>query len=111
MHNYSPSPAQARPIRAGILGYTGYSGLELTGLLQRHPAVTPVLLDHRKAGDSSPDLLSPARISNQSQPLARLPWTPGVVSDNSLDVVFTATPPRGFHRGSAGGAGRGRAGH
>ena len=93
MHNYSPSPAQARPIRAGILGYTGYSGLELTGLLQRHPAVTPVLLDHRKAGDSSPGLLYPTRISNQSQPLARLPWAPGVVSDNSLDVVFTATPP------------------
>ena len=32
MHNYSRSPTGTRQIRAGILGYTGYSGSELAGV-------------------------------------------------------------------------------
>src|ERR1035438_971280 len=33
---------------AGIVGYRGYSGAELARILERHPRVTPVLLEHRE---------------------------------------------------------------
>ncbi len=95
MHKYSQPapPAKSREIRAGILGHTGYSGSELAGLLQRHPSVTPVLLDHRKVEDPSRDRLPAACSGDKNPPPSRLPWSAGVVSGNGLDIVFTATPP------------------
>jgi N-acetyl-gamma-glutamyl-phosphate reductase len=79
MHNYSIS----RPVRAGVVGYSGYSGAELVALLAKHPMVVPVLLDHRKqeSGESGP------------QSVERRPWSTSVVGEEKLDVVFTGTPP------------------
>ena len=80
-------------LRAGLVGYTGYSGAELAGLLERHPAVELTLLDHRKAdptaADASPIPFGP----NAPKPVQHVPWGLGVIRANQLDVVFTATPP------------------
>ncbi|MBI4463739.1 MAG: N-acetyl-gamma-glutamyl-phosphate reductase [Acidobacteria bacterium] len=91
MNNYSKPPA--RSWRAGVLGYTGYSGAELVGLLERHPAVSPVLLDHRRAGDAGLDTRPVPCTQSQPSLIPRVPWSPTVVADQRLDVVFTSTPP------------------
>ena len=75
-----------RIVRAGIVGFRGYSGAELIRLLDRHPSVTPVLLDHRQD------------VEHRSEPINRpvhdrFPSTAESVSDGRLDVVFLATPP------------------
>ncbi|HLA39683.1 MAG TPA: N-acetyl-gamma-glutamyl-phosphate reductase, partial [Candidatus Glassbacteria bacterium] len=76
-----------------MLGYTGYSGAELVSLLQKHPAVEPVLLDHRRAGDSGPDNRPISCAETQPTALQRVPWSPTVVADQRLHLVFTSTPP------------------
>ena len=86
MHKYSPS----RTLRAGVLGHSGYSGTELAALLEKHPAVTPLLLDHRRAG--SPETGGSPGAAGAS-PVLRAPWSPAAVADHRLDLVFTATPP------------------
>ena len=73
-------------LRAGIVGFRGYSGAELVRLLDRHPSVTPVLLDHRHD------------VEHRSEPINRpvhdrFPSTAESVLDGRLDVVFLATPP------------------
>src|ERR1044072_3894738 len=92
MNNYSQRPAPHK-LRAGVVGYTGYSGAELVRLLDAHPAVDLLLLDHRKADEggvaASP---IPCRDSPAAAP-AHAAWEPIAVSNNKLDVVFTATPP------------------
>ena len=40
-------------VRAGIVGFRGYSGAELVRLLERHPSVEPVLIEHRQALETS----------------------------------------------------------
>lgn len=92
MHKYSQPRANVRKLRAGLLGYSGYSGAELLALLQKHPFVEPVLLSHRKADDSTADR-RPVICGQPPQPLVNLPWSSSVVSENNVDVVFTATPP------------------
>lgn len=74
------------------MGFTGYSGAELVALLEKHPAVEPVLLAHRRAEESEIGR-SPVPISGAAQPIARIAWSPGVIAENKIDVVFTATPP------------------
>src|SRR5215471_14420519 len=71
--------------RAGIVGYRGYSGAELVRLLERHPHVAPVLLEHRETGDA-PSLRRPK--SHTSGELG-----PQIVEKEQLAVVFLATPP------------------
>jgi len=73
------------PQKAGIVGYRGYSGAELVRLLQRHPQVVPVLLDHRE--ESSHPAIRGA------MPPAHLPCTPESVHSEGLGIVFLATPP------------------
>ena len=95
MHNYSPKrpPDPSRKLRAGILGYSGYSGAELVSLLERHPQVSLVLLDHRRAGSSGRDA-HPVPCEPSGVPaLSRFPWNAGAVAEHRLDVVFTSTPP------------------
>ena len=69
----------------GIVGFRGYSGAELAGILEKHPQVEPVLLEHRDAED-------------RPQPLGhtgprREKFTREVVREIGLAVVFLATPP------------------
>jgi N-acetyl-gamma-glutamyl-phosphate reductase len=71
---------------AGIVGYSGYSGAELLHILQRHPHVEPVLLEHRDDGATG----SPIR--NGASP-HRIACTQEAVYNYGLAVVFLATPP------------------
>ncbi|MGH9785564.1 MAG: N-acetyl-gamma-glutamyl-phosphate reductase [Terriglobia bacterium] len=89
MHNYSST----RRLRAGILGHSGYSGAELAFLLDRHPAVDPVLLDHRAPESAAPEARPVAESGAASEQVRRFPWSKTVIGDQKLDVVFTATPP------------------
>ena len=69
-------------IRVGIVGHSGYSGAELVKILGRHPYVEPVLLDHR--ADPGPE--APAWGPR------RFPWSPQVLSEQAIAVLFLATP-------------------
>jgi N-acetyl-gamma-glutamyl-phosphate reductase len=71
--------------RVGIVGYRGYSGAELVRLLDRHPLVTPVLLDHRDVPHHSP-------LRTRKGP-ARVDLGPQTVEQEKLALVFLATPP------------------
>jgi N-acetyl-gamma-glutamyl-phosphate reductase len=70
---------------AGVVGYRGYSGAELVRILQRHPHVEPVLLEHRE------DAAGHARMRGARDP-RQLAATPEAVAEAGLAVVFLATP-------------------
>jgi N-acetyl-gamma-glutamyl-phosphate reductase len=72
-------------IRAGIAGFTGYSGAELVRLLKQHPQAEPVLLKHR-------DESAAAAIRNRQAPTS-VACTAEAVRAEDLAVVFLATPP------------------
>jgi N-acetyl-gamma-glutamyl-phosphate reductase len=72
--------------KVGIVGYRGYSGVELVRILARHPGVETCLLEHREeTGPASPIL--------HAEPPECLPCDPQVVHAEGLAVVFLATPP------------------
>ncbi|MBI5086851.1 MAG: N-acetyl-gamma-glutamyl-phosphate reductase [Acidobacteria bacterium] len=71
---------------AGIVGFRGYSGMELQRILSAHPRTSPWLLEHR--ADSS---AAPQPIGHAGPP--RIPCTPEAVADAGIAVVFLATPP------------------
>ena len=73
-------------LKVGIAGYRGYSGAELVRLLDRHPSVQPVLLDHRSEDGAPPPI-------RHSAPPLRLPCTPESITNEGLAIVFLATPP------------------
>jgi N-acetyl-gamma-glutamyl-phosphate reductase len=66
-------------LSAGIVGHRGYSGAELVRILERHPRVRPVLLEHRED--------APGHKTH-----THLPCTPEAVREAGLAVVFLATP-------------------
>jgi N-acetyl-gamma-glutamyl-phosphate reductase len=68
----------------GILGFSGYSGVELIHLLKHHSRVEPVLLEHRET-DPASGLLSHQRPR-------RVPFSPDAVRDLGLAAIFLATP-------------------
>jgi N-acetyl-gamma-glutamyl-phosphate reductase len=70
----------------GIVGYRGYSGAELLRLLEGHPSIQPVLLDHRSEEGARP----PVRSSGHPP---RFHCSPEAVRSEGLAVVFLATPP------------------
>jgi N-acetyl-gamma-glutamyl-phosphate reductase len=72
--------------KIGVVGFTGYSGVELVRLLSRHPHAEPILLEHRQDQGGRPQPI------NQPQP-RRIPCTPEAVRAEGLAVVFLATPP------------------
>jgi N-acetyl-gamma-glutamyl-phosphate reductase len=71
---------------AGIVGYRGYSGAELARILERHPRVTPVLLEHREHAAVHP------HAPGSSGP-RHAPCTPEAVAAEGISLVFLATPP------------------
>jgi N-acetyl-gamma-glutamyl-phosphate reductase len=73
-------------LKVGIVGYRGYSGAELVRILERHPSVDPILLEHRADASVASRLLHP------SGP-ATLPCDPEVIHAEGIAVVFLATPP------------------
>jgi N-acetyl-gamma-glutamyl-phosphate reductase len=92
MNNYSPAGAAAKT-RIGIVGATGYAGVELVRLLARHPAVELVaaMSSSRQAKLSPLGTAVPALAG-----VADITCEPASV-DHMLaaqpDVVFLATPP------------------
>jgi N-acetyl-gamma-glutamyl-phosphate reductase len=70
----------------GIVGFRGYSGLELQRILGAHPQVTPYLLEHRSDGTA------PVLPLGHSGP-GRIACTPDAVVEAGIQVVFLATPP------------------
>jgi N-acetyl-gamma-glutamyl-phosphate reductase len=80
-------------LKTAVLGATGYSGLELTRLLLRHPRVeTPVLLRRQSDTDASPNLaeIFPALSGNGSYPLQPLSWP--ALKQQGIELLFLATP-------------------
>ena len=80
-------------LKTAVLGATGYSGLELTRILLRHPRLEkPVLL--RRAADQSSALdladVFPVLSGNGGYPLHSLSWP--AVKQQGIDLLFLATP-------------------
>lgn len=73
------------PLRAGIIGFRGYSGAELVRILAHHPHVEPVLLEHRHDSEDRPQPLG-------SNTFRRLPCSADAVRSEQLAIVFLATP-------------------
>ena len=71
---------------AGIVGYRGYSGAELASILQHHPRITPLLLDHREDSAAHPAVAGPRAPRHA-------PCSPETVRDEGISIVFLATPP------------------
>lgn len=79
MHKYSTAPV-------GIVGFRGYSGLELLRILKQHSGVEPYLLEHRS--DVEPTYGPLGRT-----PEKRIPATAEAAKAEGLALVFLATPP------------------
>jgi len=73
-------------LRAGIVGFRGYSGAELVAILERHPNAAPILLEHREEGAAGPQRRRPSKTPQFS-------CTRDAIGAAKLDVVFLATPP------------------
>jgi N-acetyl-gamma-glutamyl-phosphate reductase len=88
-------------LKSAVLGATGYSGLELTRILERHPQVEkPALLRRESAGDGSnkgthnhaQDLAEvfPELSGNGGYPLQTLSWAE--LRSQGVELLFLATP-------------------
>jgi N-acetyl-gamma-glutamyl-phosphate reductase len=87
----------AAKLKTAVLGATGYSGLELTRILLRHPRVEkPVLLrrssDNGSADNGSADLADvfPAVSGNGGYPLQSISWL--ALKEKGVQLLFLATP-------------------
>lgn len=80
-------------LKTAVLGATGYSGLELTRILLRHPQMEkPVLLRRTADNGSASDLADvfPALSGNGGYPLHPLSWT--ALQQQGVKLLFLATP-------------------
>ena len=82
----------AGKLKIAVLGATGYSGLELTRILSRHPRVEKPVLLKRKADNGAADLADvfPALSGNGGYPLHALSWSE--LKQQGVSLVFLATP-------------------
>ena len=72
--------------RVGVVGFRGYSGVELVRLLTHHSAIELFLLEHRS--DSEQRALPLGH-----KPPKTIAATPEAIKQEGLDLVFLATPP------------------
>ena len=83
----------AAKLKTAVLGATGYSGLELTRILLRHPRLEKPALLRRSAdnGDAS-DLAEvfPVLSGNGGYPLHSLSWP--AIKQQGVELLFLATP-------------------
>jgi N-acetyl-gamma-glutamyl-phosphate reductase len=80
-------------LKTAVLGATGYSGLELTKILLRHPRIEkPVLLRRSADKGNAADLADvfPALSGNGGYPLHSLSWA--VLKQQGVKLLFLATP-------------------
>src|SRR5579862_8493886 len=69
----------------GIVGFRGYSGVELIRYLSGHPHAEPILLEHRDKEDRPVPLGRPGP--------RKMACSPDSVRSEGLAAVFLATPP------------------
>ncbi|MBV8049822.1 MAG: N-acetyl-gamma-glutamyl-phosphate reductase [Acidobacteriaceae bacterium] len=80
-------------LSTAILGATGYSGLELTRILTRHPRLKSPLLLRRSAESCTPASLAeifPAVSTNGGYPLTPFSWDE--LKRHDVQLLFLATP-------------------
>jgi N-acetyl-gamma-glutamyl-phosphate reductase len=80
-------------LKTAVLGATGYSGLELTRILLRHPRLQkPVLLRRSSDNGSAADLADvfPVLSGNGGYPLHSLSWP--MIKQQGVELLFLATP-------------------
>jgi N-acetyl-gamma-glutamyl-phosphate reductase len=80
-------------LNTAVLGATGYSGLELTRILLRHPRLEKPMLLRRSADNGSAGDLAdifPALYGNGGYPLHSLSWP--TLKNQGVDLLFLATP-------------------
>ncbi len=80
-------------LKTAVLGATGYSGLELTRLLLRHPRLEkPVLLRRSADNGIAADLadIFPVLSGNGGYPLQSLAWP--ALKEQGIELLFFATP-------------------
>jgi len=83
----------AGKLKTAVLGATGYSGLELTRILLRHPRLEkPVLLRRTADNGGASDLADvfPALSGNGGYPLHSLSWP--ALKQQGVGLLFLATP-------------------
>jgi N-acetyl-gamma-glutamyl-phosphate reductase len=79
-------------LKTAVLGATGYSGLELTRLLLRHPRVEKPALLRRSDADAACNLaeMFPSLSGNGRYPLQPLSWP--TLKQQGIELLFLATP-------------------
>ncbi len=83
----------AARLKTAVLGASGYSGLELTRILERHPRLErPMLLRREGGSDGATDLAEvfPELSGNGGYPLRPLSWPE--LKRQGVQVLFLATP-------------------
>jgi N-acetyl-gamma-glutamyl-phosphate reductase len=83
----------AAKLKTAVLGATGYSGLELTRILLRHPRLEkPALLRRSAENGGAADLADvfPVLSGNGGYPLHSLSWT--ALQQQGIELLFLATP-------------------
>jgi N-acetyl-gamma-glutamyl-phosphate reductase len=88
-------PRMATKLKTAILGATGYSGLELTRLLSRHPHLESPLLLRRssESGEARPTASSfPGNPHNGNGHFSVVPFSWDVLEQRGIDLLFLATP-------------------
>jgi N-acetyl-gamma-glutamyl-phosphate reductase len=80
-------------LKSAVLGTSGYSGLELTRILARHPRLEkPALLQRENSVDGAADLaeIFPELSGNGGYPLRPLSWPE--LKRQGVELLFLATP-------------------
>ena len=83
----------AAKIKSAVLGASGYSGLELTRILERHPRLEKPVLVRREGGSEGPEDLAevfPELSGNGGYPLRALSWPE--LKRQGVQLLFLATP-------------------
>src|SRR5258708_24045178 len=80
-------------LKTAVLGASGYSGLELTRILERHPRLEKPMLLRREGSSGTPDLAEgfPELSGHGGYPLRALSW-PGLKRPD-VQLLFFGTPP------------------
>ena len=79
-------------LKTAVLGASGYSGLELTRILERHPRLGKPILLRREGGNGVADLAEvfPELSGNGGYPLRALSWPE--LKRQGVQLLFMATP-------------------
>jgi N-acetyl-gamma-glutamyl-phosphate reductase len=83
----------AAKLKSAVLGASGYSGLELTRILERHPRLEKPLLLRREGGSGGAEDLAevfPELSGNGGYPLRTLAWPE--LKRQGVQLLFLATP-------------------